>query len=74
MQQEWKNVGQEYFKIVIDKPTGNRPSGRSRRKWNEYVRMYLNEIGVNTRIWVYSVQNRDYWTNIMNATWNLRIR
>ena len=33
-------------------PTGKRPSGRSRRKWADNVRVDLKEIGINTRNWV----------------------
>ena len=38
-----------------------RPLGRSRRRWEENIRMNLEEIGINTRNWVDSAQNRDYW-------------
>ena len=36
------------FKVLTGKPTGNRPLGRSRRRWEDYIRMYLKEIGINT--------------------------
>ena len=37
------------FKIVSGKPTGKGPLGRSRRKWEENIRMDLGEIVINTR-------------------------
>jgi hypothetical protein len=37
------------FKILIGKPTGKRPSGRPKWRWDENIRMYLKEIGINTR-------------------------
>ena len=40
------------FKILIGKPTGKRPSGRPRRRWEDNIRMDLKEIGINTRIFV----------------------
>ena len=48
------------FKILTDKPTGKRPSGRPRRRWEDNNRMDLKEIGASTRNWVDSAQDRDY--------------
>ena len=33
-----------------------------------HIRMDLKEIGVNTRIWVDSAQDRDYWRALVNAS------
>jgi len=41
--------GGSTFKIIIGQPTGKRPLGRSRRRWEENIRMDLKEIGVSTR-------------------------
>ena len=35
------------FKILTDKPTGKIPLGRPRRRWEDNIRMYLEEIGIN---------------------------
>ena len=37
------------FKILTDTPTGKRPLGRPRHRWEDDVRMNLNKIGVNMR-------------------------
>ena len=34
------------------KPTGKRPLGRSRCRWEDNIRMDLEEIGINVRNWV----------------------
>ena len=44
--------GRSAFKILTGKPTGKRPSGRPRRRWEDNVRINLKEIGINKRIWV----------------------
>ena len=44
--------GRSAFKILTGNPTGKRPSGRPRRKWEDNIRMDLQEIGINTRNWV----------------------
>ena len=42
------------FKVLTGKPTGNRPLGRTRRRWGENIRMDLKEIDINAGNWVYS--------------------
>ena len=61
------------FKILTGTPAGKSPLERPRRKWEVNIRMDLKEIGINTRNWVDSAQDRDYWSALMNATLNLRI-
>ena len=39
---------------------GKRPLGRPRRRWEDNIRMDLKEIGISTRNWVDSAQDRDY--------------
>ena len=40
------------FKILTDKPTEKRPLGTPRRRWEENIRMNLEEIGINAGNWV----------------------
>ena len=61
------------FKILTGKPTGKRPLGRPRRRWEDNIRMDLKEIGINSRDWVDSTQDRDYWRTLVNAELNLRV-
>ena len=42
--------------------TGKRLLGKSRCNWEDNIRMDLKEIGINTRNWVDSAQDRDYWS------------
>ena len=48
------------FKILTGTPTGKRPLGRPRRRWEDKIRIGLKEIGINTRKWVDSTQDRNY--------------
>ena len=59
------------FKTLIGKPTGKRPLGRPRRRWENNIRIDLNEILINTRNWVVSAQDRDYWRALVYAALNL---
>ena len=53
--------GRSVFKILTGKPTGKRPLGRPRRRWEDNIRMDLKEIGINAGNWVDSAQDKNYW-------------
>ena len=61
------------LKILTGKSTGKRPLGRPRRRWEDNIRMDLEEIGVNAGNWVDSTQDRDYLRALVNAALNLRV-
>ena len=42
-----KEKGRSVFKILTGKPRGKRPLGRPRRRWEDNIRMDLEEIGIN---------------------------
>ena len=63
--------GRSAFKILTGKPTGKRPLGRPRRRWEDSIRMDLEEIGINAGNCVDSAQDRNYWRTLVNATLNL---
>ena len=46
--------------------------GRPRRRWEDKIRMELKEIGINTRNWVDSAQDRDYRRALVNAVLDFR--
>ena len=59
--------------MLTGKPTGKGPLGRPRRRWEDNIRMDLKEIGINTRNWVDSAQDRDYCRALVNTALNLRV-
>ena len=65
--------GRSAFKILAGKPTGKRPLRRPRRRWEDNIRMDLEEIGINVGNWVDSAQDRNYWRALVNAALNLRV-
>ena len=65
--------GRTAFKILTGKRTGKRPIGRPKRRWEDNIKMDLKEIRINTRNWVDSAQDIDYWRAFLNAAFNVRI-
>ena len=63
--------GRSAFKILTGKPTGKRPLGRSRRRWDDNIRMDLDEIRIIAGNLVDLAQDRDYWRALVNAIVNL---
>ena len=63
--------GRSAFKILTGKPTGKIPLGRHRRRWEDNIRMDLEEIGINAENWVDSAQDRNYWRTLVNSALNL---
>ena len=53
--------------------TGNKFLGRPRRRWEDNIRMDLEEIGINAGNGVDSAQDRNYWRALVNAALNLRV-
>ena len=50
--------GRSAFKVLTGKPIRKIALGRHRRRWEENIRIDLEEIAVNTRNWIYSSQRR----------------
>ena len=62
------------MKTLTGKPTGKRPLGRPRRRWEDNIRIDLEEKGgINARNWVDSAKDRNYWRALVNAALNLRV-
>ena len=54
-------------KILTNKTAGKSPLRSPRRRWEDNIRIYLKEIGINTRNWVDSAQDKDYCRDLMNS-------
>jgi hypothetical protein len=63
-----------YNKVVsVWKPEGTLPLGRSRRIWEDNIKMDLQEVGCGGTDWIELAQDRDRWRALVNAVMNLRV-
>ena len=54
--------GRSTLKMLTGKPTGKRPLGRHRRRWEDNIRMDHEEIDINAGNLVDPAQDRNYWS------------
>ena len=65
--------GRSAFKILTAEPTGKRPLGGPRHRWEDDIRIHLKELGISTRNWIDSAQDMVYCRALVNAAFNLRV-
>jgi len=51
---------------------GKRPLGRPRRRWEDNIKMDLQEVGCGVMDWIELAQDKDRWRALVNAVMNLR--
>ena len=60
-------------RVLVGKPEGKRPLGRSRRRWQDNIKMDLQEVGCEGTDWIDLVQDRDRWRVLVKAVMYLRV-
>ena len=65
--------GRGVYRVLVGKPDGKRPLGRPRRRWEDNIRMDLQEVGVWYEDWIGLAQGRDRWRALVSAVRNLRV-
>jgi hypothetical protein len=59
--------GRGVHRVLVGKPEGKRPLGRTRRRWEDNIKMDLQEMGFGVMDWIDLAQNRDRWRALVNA-------
>ena len=61
------------YRVLMGKPEGKRPFRRPRRRWEDNIKMDLQEMGCEIMDWIDLAQYRDRWRALVNAVMNLLV-
>jgi len=65
--------GRVVYWVLVGKPEGKRPLGRPRRRWEDNIKVDLQEVGCGGMDWIELAQDMDSWQALVNAVVNLRV-
>jgi hypothetical protein len=65
--------GRGVYRVLVWKPEGKRPLGRHRRRWEDNIKMDVQEVGCGCMDWIELAQDRGRWRALVNAVMNLLV-
>ena len=65
--------GGDVHKVLVGKPEGKRPLERPRRRWEDNIKMYFQEVGRGCRDWMELDQDRDRWRALVSTVMNFGV-
>jgi hypothetical protein len=60
-------------RVLVGKPEGKRPFGRPRRRWEDNIKMDVEEVGWGHGDCMELAQDRDRWRALVSTVKNLRV-
>jgi hypothetical protein len=61
------------YRVLVGKPEGKSPLGRPRHRWEDNMKMELQEVGYGGMDWIELAQDRDRWQALVNVVVNVRV-
>jgi hypothetical protein len=61
------------YSVLVGKPEGKRYFGRPRLRWEDNIKMDLQEVGCGGMDWIELAQDRIRWRALVNAVMNFRV-
>jgi hypothetical protein len=65
--------GRGMYRVLVGKPEGKRPLGRPRHRWEDNIKMDLQEVGCGGMEWIGLAQDRDRWWALVIALMNHQV-
>jgi len=65
--------GRGMYRALVGKPGEKRPLGRPRRRWEDNIKVDLQEVGFGGMDWIELAQDRGRWRALVNAVMNFRV-
>jgi hypothetical protein len=66
-------MGRGVYRVLVGRPEGKTPLGRPRRRWEDNIKMALQEVGCGGMDWIDLAQDRDRWRSLVSVVMNLRV-
>jgi len=66
-------VGRGVHRVLVGKPEGKRPLGRPRRRWEDNIKMDLQEVGGRCEDWMELAEDMDRWRALVSTVMKLRV-
>jgi hypothetical protein len=60
--------GRGVHRVLVEKPEGKRPLGRPRRRWEDNIKMYLQEVGGGCGDWMELAQGTCEYGNELSGS------
>jgi hypothetical protein len=60
-------------RVLVGKPEGKKPLSRPWHRWEDNIKMDIQEMGCGGKDWIEVAQDRDRWQALVNALMNLQI-
>jgi hypothetical protein len=60
-------------RLLVGKPEGEGPLGRPRRRWEDNIKIDLQEVGVGRGDCIYSAHDRDRWRALVSTVKKFRV-
>ena len=61
------------YRVLVRKPKGKRLLGRPRHRWEDTIKMDIQEVGWGVMDWIDLAQDGDSWRALLNAVINLQV-
>jgi hypothetical protein len=65
--------GRDVHKVLVGKPEGKRTLGRPRHRWEDNIKMNIQEMEGGCGDWMELAQDVDSWRSLVNAVVNFRV-
>jgi len=65
--------GRGVYRVLVGKPEGKRPLGRPRSRWEDNIKMDLQEVEGGCVDWMELAQDRDKGRALVSTVMNLRV-
>jgi len=66
---KWRGV----YRVLVGRPEGKRLLGRLMHRWEDNIKMNLQEVGCGGMDWIELAEDRNRWWALVNAVMNIRV-